>query len=337
MIVSDDDNSIRPKEARLATDSDLLAIETIGLTKSFSGRDVVSDVSLRVPRNSVFGFLGPNGSGKTTTIRMLLGLVSPDSGEVSLLGSSADRRENLGRVGAVVEGPGFYPYLSGLDNLRRFAQVSISGQRKLNPNSQKLTDDDLVATLARVGLEEAKDKKFRAYSLGMKQRLAIASALSWPREVLVLDEPTNGLDPQGIVEVRELMSELKNQGMTIFVSSHILSEVEMVCSHIAIMRDGKLLFQGSTDDFKGTMEQRFTLRSKDVLLARSILINSGYSDESQIELAGEILSAKLNTNEIEKVVAALVTQGVGVRAIGLNTPSLEEAFVSLTGRSGHAR
>jgi ABC-2 type transport system ATP-binding protein len=314
-------------------------IETDDLTKGFGGRNVVEDVSLRVPAGSIFGFLGPNGSGKTTTIRMILGLVFPDRGEISLLGARDQklRRQQLSRVGAVVEGPGFYPYLSGLENLRRFSQVAYSAQKQLNLSIKRLTASDLCSALERVGLLEARAKKFRAYSLGMKQRLAIAAALLWPRELLVLDEPTNGLDPQGIVEVRELLTGLKEQGMTIFVSSHILSEVEMICSDIAVMGDGRLLFQGSTQAFRGSLGEQFVLETPDAGLAESILERLGLAEPGSIKIEKDRLSASLTIEEIERVVAALVNGGVRVRAVGKTSHSLEEAFVSLTGRSGHAR
>ncbi|NNN19631.1 MAG: ATP-binding cassette domain-containing protein [Acidimicrobiaceae bacterium] len=316
-----------------------MAIETKGLTKSFGGPNVVNDVSLQVPIGSIYGFLGPNGSGKTTTIRMILGLVTPDRGEVAILGAKEPRLRQLqlSRLGAVVEGPGFYPYLSGFDNLKRFAQVAYPAQRKLNPATEKLSVKQINAGLERVGLLEAKDKNFRAYSLGMKQRLAVAAALLWPRELLVLDEPTNGLDPQGIVEVRELLTSLRQQGMTIFISSHLLSEVEITCSHVAVMSDGALLFQGSTRAFRGTLGDLFVLETENSGLAKSILLQLGFVDPVSIEIRQGGLSAKLVTDKIEEVVAALVHGGVGIRAVSRSSPSLEQAFVALTGRSGHAR
>ncbi len=319
--------------------STALAIETEGLTKAFGGRNVVEEVCLRVPVGSIFGFLGPNGSGKTTTIRMILGLVFPDKGEVSILGANEPeaRRLKLSRLGAVVEGPGFYPYLSGFDNLKRFAQVAFPAQKRLNPSIGKLSKGDISNGLERVGLLEAKDKNFRAYSLGMKQRLAIAAALLWPRDLLVLDEPTNGLDPQGIVEVRELLSALKQQGMTIFVSSHILSEVEIICSDIAVMREGDLVFQGTTQAFRGSLGEQFTLETPDPALAESILLQLGFAEPDSVEIQNGRLNAKLTTDEVERVVAALVHGGVGIRSVGKSAHSVEEAFVTLTGRSDRAR
>ena len=311
------------------------AIETKSLTKAFSGREAVSDLSLQVPTGSIFGFLGPNGSGKTTTIRMMLGLVSPNKGDITILGQPVDYLNQLARVGVVVEGPGFYPYLSGLDNLQRFAEVSYPAQKRITSGVAKLRRADLLQSLDRVGLVDARDKKYRAYSLGMKQRLSIAAALMWPRDLLVLDEPTNGLDPQGIVEVRELITALNREGMTIFVSSHILSEIEMICSHIAVMRDGALQFQGSVEDFKGSLTKEFSLVTGQIDLAKEILVRFEFIDLRSCKIEGDRLTAQLSFDNIEEVVKTLVDQGVGIRSVGLLEPSLEDAFVALTGRSGN--
>ncbi|HEV8012616.1 MAG TPA: ATP-binding cassette domain-containing protein, partial [Pontimonas sp.] len=211
------------------------ALETSGLTKTFGSHDAVADLSLQVPHGSVFGFLGPNGSGKTTTIRMLLGLASPTSGEVTLLGHPIPGELDvaLPKVGALVEGPAFYPYLSGHKNLLRFD----AADRFSDPATR---GERVEGALARVGLSNASDKKAGEYSLGMKQRLGLANALLKPRELLILDEPTNGLDPQGTREVRNLIRSLASEGITIFLSSHLLGEIEQVCSHVAVMSEGAL-------------------------------------------------------------------------------------------------
>lgn len=320
-----------------SSELDPLVIETQSLTKSFSGREVVSDVSLKVRRGTVFGFLGPNGSGKTTTIRMLLGLVNPNRGSVSLLGQPIENGIQLSKVGVLVEGPGFYPYLSGFENLKRFAKVAKSARKKLDYKVAEPLDQIVLSALERVELIEAKDKKFRAYSLGMKQRLAIASALMWPRDLLVLDEPTNGLDPQGIVEVRDLLSSLNQQGMTIFVSSHILSEIEMICSDIAIMREGELKFQGSIESFKSSLVKQFMLTTRQSELASSVLAASGIVEDGSISVHGNQIRAQLIDDDVEALVKTLVEKGVGIRSVGMVEPSLEDAFVALTGRSGDVR
>ncbi|MBN9199931.1 MAG: ATP-binding cassette domain-containing protein, partial [Microbacterium chocolatum] len=238
-----------PEAARADPDADAgdLAIATRGLTKRFGAQTAVSDLDLRVPRGAVFGFLGPNGSGKTTTIRMLLGLIRPSAGDARVLGTAvpAGLDRVLPRVGALVEGPAFAPFLTGAQNLARLD----AADRRSNP----ATRGDRVATaLERVGLAHAARKKAHAYSLGMKQRLGLAGALLAPRELLVLDEPTNGLDPQGTREVRALVRALAAEGATVFVSSHLLAEVEQLCSHVGVMSGGRLVAQGTLDDFRRT-------------------------------------------------------------------------------------
>ena len=196
------------------------AIETNGLIKAFGDQKAVAGISLAVPRGSVFGFLGPNGSGKTTTIRMLLGLAEATSGDIKLLDHEIPKELQvaLPKVGALVEGPAFYPYMSGRNNLIRID----SADRFSDPSTRKARVD---AALERVGLSNAAKKKVHAYSLGMKQRLGLANALLKPRELLILDEPTNGLDPQGTREVRNLIRSLAAEGITIFLSSHLLTEI----------------------------------------------------------------------------------------------------------------
>jgi len=222
-----------------------LAVRTDGLTKRFGHQTVVDAVDLAVPTGSVYGFLGPNGSGKTTTIRMLLGLVAPTAGGVDLLGASMPRRaaEVLPAVGALVEGPAFHPYLSGRANLLRLD----AADRTAEPRSARARVD---AALDRVGLLAAAGKRYRAYSLGMRQRLAIASALLTPKDLLVLDEPTNGLDPQGTREVRQLVGSLAGDGTTVLVSSHLLAEVEQMCTHLGVMHVGRLVAQGSSAELR---------------------------------------------------------------------------------------
>jgi ABC-type multidrug transport system ATPase subunit len=204
--------------------ADSAPVVTSGLTKRFRRQIAVDRIDIEVTDGAVYGFLGPNGSGKTTTIRMLLGLISPTSGEISLLGSRmpSAARTVLRRVGSLVEGPAFHPYLSGRANLARLD----AADRYSDPGTSRLRID---SALDRVGLLAAAEKRYRAYSLGMRQRLAIANSLLMPRDLLVLDEPTNGLDPQGTREVRHLISELARDGATVLVSSHLLAEVEQSC------------------------------------------------------------------------------------------------------------
>ena len=234
-----------------------LAVASSGLTKRFRGGQVAVDhIDLAVPRGCVYGFLGPNGSGKTTTIRMLLGLAFPTSGSAELLGvpMPAGAVRVLPRVGSLVEGPGFYPFLSGYDNLAR----CDAADRTAEPRTAAAR---IGEALDRVGLLSAARKRYRHYSLGMKQRLAIAASLLTPRELIVLDEPTNGLDPQGTREVRGLIRTIAASGITVFVSSHLLAEVEQVCSHVGVMSSGRLVFQGPLTELRRTGATRIRVET----------------------------------------------------------------------------
>ncbi|WP_116412249.1 ABC transporter ATP-binding protein [Subtercola boreus] len=326
-----------------------LAIQTRGLTKVFGRQTVVNGIDLSVPRGSVFGFLGPNGSGKTTSIRMLLGLASATSGEITVLGQQMPKRAGtvLPRVGALIEGPGFYPFLSGTANLRRldsadrFARTSTRTAR-------------VGEALERVGLTHAAGKKVRAYSLGMKQRLGIANALLTPRDLIVLDEPTNGLDPQGTREVRNLVRSLTAEGTTVFVSSHLLAEIEQMCTHAAVMRAGNLVAQGSLDELRQAGQSRVRVLTPDPGPARRVLAELGLAVEVDADgrethpLDGESVTAPLDAGnwvdgpidagtrtdrplDPERIVAALVAAGVRVRGFAVERASLEDLFVALTG------
>ncbi len=211
-----------------------------------------------VPTGAVYGFLGPNGSGKTTTIRMLLGLAFPTSGQAELLGVPVPGGANrvLHRVGSLVEGPAFYPFLSGRDNLARYDAADRTADPRTMP-------DRISEALDRVGLLSAARKRYRHYSLGMKQRLAIAASLLRPRELIILDEPTNGLDPQGTREVRALVRQIAADGTTVFVSSHLLAEVEQVCTHVGVMRTGRLVFQGPLAELRRTGTARVVVQTAD--------------------------------------------------------------------------
>ena len=226
-----------------------------------------------VPRGSVYGFLGPNGSGKTTTIRMLLGLVYPTQGSHALLGvpMPAGTVQVLPRVGSLVEGPAFYPQLSGRDNLARVD----AADRTADPRTAKAR---ISEALDRVGLLAAKKKHYRAYSLGMKQRLAIAASLLQPRELIILDEPTNGLDPQGTREVRGLIREIATDGITVLVSSHLLAEVEQICTQVGVMRTGRLVFQGPLEELRARGAARIRVTTTDPTRAAEVLGKLGLAD-----------------------------------------------------------
>lgn len=300
------------------------AIYVDGLTKSFGDHKAVNDLTLEVPTGSVFGFLGPNGSGKTTTIRMLLGLASPSSGEIRLLGHTipADLDKALPSVGALVEGPAFYPYLSGRANLSRMDSAD-----RFSDSSTRAAR--VEGALARVGLLNASEKKAGAYSLGMKQRLGLANALLKPRELLILDEPTNGLDPQGTREVRNLIRSLAAEGITIFLSSHLLSEIEQLCSHVAVLSQGRLVADGALEELRSQAETRLVIDVDDVDAAITLVSGRGITDVSS---EGSRITAVIVPGlDVGMITKRLVTGGVQVSSITTETPSLEEYFVDLTG------
>jgi len=305
-----------------------LAIETRGLTKRFGHQTAVNAVDLAVPRGSVFGFLGPNGSGKTTTIRVALGLAAATSGQVSVLGQEMPRRlkDVLPRVGALVEGPGFYPFLSGAANLNR-----LDSADRYAPSATRRAR--VSEALDRVGLGHAAGKKVGAYSLGMKQRLGLANALLVPRELLVLDEPTNGLDPQGTREVRNLVRSLAAEGTTIFVSSHLLAEVEQMCTHVAVMSVGSLVAQGTLDELRRAGQTTVRVQTPDVGAAARVLARLGL-EPNQTEDGGAVrapLAVGAEAPAPEEIVAALVAADVRVRGFHVDEASLEDRFVALTG------
>jgi ABC-type multidrug transport system ATPase subunit len=308
--------------------SGALAISSRGLTKRFrSGQVAVDGVDLAVPTGSVYGFLGPNGSGKTTTIRMLLGLLRPTAGTHRLLDEPMPDRsaQVLPRVGALVEGPAFHPYLSGVDNLRRIDAVD----RTVDPATAARRID---VALDRVGLGGAAGKRYRHYSLGMRQRLGIAATLLRPRDLLVLDEPTNGLDPQGTREVRGLLLELAAAGTTVVLSTHLLSEVQQVCTHVGVMHRGRLVEQGPLTALAARSAARSAaraaVRTPQPSAAAQVLAAMGVG---AVRVDGDTVTGELGTLAPEAVVAALVHADVPVRGFDARSADLEQLFVELTG------
>jgi ABC-2 type transport system ATP-binding protein len=300
-----------------------LAVESAGLTKRFRRQVAVNAVDLAVPRGSVYGFLGPNGSGKTTTIRLLLGLIRPSAGGHALLGRPMPRAaaEVLPRVGALVEGPAFHPYLSGRANLLRLD----AADRTADPATAGAR---VSAALDRVGLLAAAAKRYRAYSLGMRQRLALAAALLAPRDLLILDEPTNGLDPQGTREVRSLITHLAADGATVLLSTHLLSEVEQICTHVGVMHLGRLVAQAPLAQLRARSVPRARVDTDRPEDAAHVLRGLGLSD---VDTGAGHATGVLGEIAPEKVVAALVHEDVPVRGFGVVAPDLEEMFVALTG------
>lgn len=323
----------------MSADASDLAIATRGLRKRFRGVEAVGGIDLSVPRGTVYGFLGPNGSGKTTTIRMLLGLIEASDGDIEVLGHAIPQRlaRVLPRVGALVEGPAFYPYLSGIANLRRLDAADRFADRTTRHQR-------IESAIDRVGLTHAANKKVHAYSLGMKQRLGIAHALGERHELLVLDEPTNGLDPQGTREVRSLIRSLADEGTTVFVSSHLLAEIEQMCTHAAIMSAGRLVAHGTLDELRGAGTAHAHVKTPDDGAARRVLAGLGLdvsapdaapaagSGVAAADAASGVVVATVSADvSAESIVAALVADGVRVRGFEVRQESLEDRFVELTG------
>ena len=298
-----------------------LAVSTNGLTKRFGDRTVVDRVDLAIPAGSVCGFVGPNGAGKTTTIRMLLGLIRPTAGGGSILGGSlAEPPTYLRKVGALIEAPAFYPQLSGQDNLRALARL---GQLNLKT---------VAPALARAGLTARAGDKYRSYSLGMKQRLGIAAALLPDPELLILDEPTNGLDPAGIVEMRGLIRSFADDGMTVLVSSHLISEIEQICDYVVMIRAGRLVHQGSVADLRATQQRDVIAAPEhdaDLEQLAKVLAAAGCTATVQpAEHAVRIETAGLSAADLNRLAAS---NGITLRQLAEQTRSLERAFFALTG------
>jgi ABC-2 type transport system ATP-binding protein len=294
-----------------------LAIQTRGLARLFPGGHGVRDLDLSVPAGSVFGFLGPNGAGKTTTIRLLLGLLRPDRGEVLLHGRPlhAERAAALAQVGALVESPALYPHLTGRDNLEVM--------RRLLGASPARIDEALAITTMR----DAADRRVREYSLGMRQRLAIAQAMLGAPKLLILDEPANGLDPAGILDMRRLLRALAAEhGMTVFVSSHQLSEVEQVASHVAVLREGRLRFSGAMADLRARIAPRLLLRADALAHAATVLANAG---EAAVAIDAETLAVVLQHRTEAQVNRLLVEAGLQVSHLVREQPSLETLFFQI--------
>lgn len=295
------------------------AIETRGLTRRFGAQLAVDDLSLLVPEAGVYGFLGPNGAGKTTTIRMLLGLIRPNAGEVRLFGESlaANHQSLMRRVGALVETPSLYPHLTGRENL----EVT----RRLLGAPRELID----RALGVVKLAQDAHRRVREYSLGMRQRLGLALALLNNPQLLILDEPANGLDPAGIHEMRDLIRRLPAEfGTTVFLSSHLLSEVEQIANHIGIIHRGRLLFQGTLAELQAQRQEHLTIGVRQAEQALRCLTAAGWSAHKRED--GLLTAAVTTLDAAAQINSLLVNQGLEVFHIALDQASLEDIFLSLT-------
>jgi ABC-2 type transport system ATP-binding protein len=298
----------------------VLAIRCCALTKRYRGRAVVDGLDLEVEQGELFGFLGPNGAGKTTTTRMLLGLVRPDGGEAWTLGSRVPCPDRLPQIGAIVEEPAFYPWLSGRRNLE------IVGDQ-----GGPVPAGGIDEALERAGIATAANHKVRTYSQGMRQRLGLAAALVRRPALALLDEPANGLDPAGIRELRDVLRQLADGGTTVFLSSHLLGEVERVCHRVAVIDRGRLVSVGPVDQLGGADERvRVKVQPSETTKARAALLGWTVTGDG----AGELLVAGAGGRDVNQALAAA---GIFASAISTEGLSLEERFLAITeGEHRHA-
>jgi ABC-2 type transport system ATP-binding protein len=287
-------------------------LETNALTKRYGDRLAVDSVTMTVRRGEVYGFLGPNGAGKTTTLRMSLGLVHPTSGSARVLGRPAGSAETTARVGALIEGPGFYPYLSGRANLQVMARY------------RGLPDSAADEALERVDLGERGGDRFKAYSLGMKQRLGVAAALMGDPELIVLDEPTNGLDPGGMADMRALILDLARGGQTVLLSSHLLAEVEEICDRVGVISRGRLLDESTVAELRGGRRLRVVATPVD----RALAVGMRFTENAVLD--GDAVVLDLPDERTPDVVRALVGDGLDVREAVVTERTLEEVFFEMT-------
>jgi ABC-type multidrug transport system ATPase subunit len=297
-----------------AADSGLV-IQTRALTKRYGdGIVAVDDLHLRVRRGEVYGFLGPNGAGKTTTLRMLLGLVRPTAGQATVLGAPPGSPQGLARTGAMVEAPAVYPHLSGRDNLRVLARYA------------GVADERVEAVLGQVGLSDRAADRSATYSLGMKQRLGVAAALLKDPELLILDEPTNGLDPAGMAEMRDFIRSLGKGERTVVLSSHLMGEVEQVADRVGVIRDGSLVAEGTVDQLRG----RAGLRVRAEPLAEAARLIGALPEVDRLTSTDGVLDVTVDTSQAPVINRVLVEAGVAVWELSAQQASLEDVFLELT-------
>lgn len=299
------------------------AIETFTLTKKYGPACAVDNLNLKVPEGSIYGFLGPNGAGKTTTMKLILGLIKPTAGSISLNGITVidkNRLDVLAQTGSLIESPSYYGHLTGRENLQIIAML------------KNVPDKEIDEVLHIVRMENQQHKKVSHYSLGMKQRLGLACALLGRPNVLLLDEPTNGLDPAGIQEMRELICSLPSQyGMTVLVSSHLLSEIEQIATYTGILNSGKMIFQGELEELQMHSKRELLLRTQDNGAALTLLKERQLACHLQ---GGQIVLPDLSDERMAELVALIVREGIGVLRIEEKQKNLEDIFLSLTGKRG---
>lgn len=295
-------------------------VSTHNLSKRYSNAYSVKDVNLSVCEGDIYGFLGPNGAGKSTTLKMILGLTRPTDGKVTVFGKDlgANRRLVLSQTGSLIESPSYYGHLTGLENMRVVQKL------------RDVPDKNVTEALKIVRLEKQKDKKVGQYSLGMKQRLGIAMAiLSFPK-LLILDEPTNGLDPAGIGEIRELIKSLPQRyEMTVLISSHLLSEIEQMATSVGIINDGMMMFQGSMEALKNKNRPTIMLKTKDNMLAQKILFDKGFSSKQHEDF---LVFESLIDKEVAQANRSLIEANIDVLRIEEHKKNLENIFLDITGK-----
>ncbi|QOS76506.1 ABC transporter ATP-binding protein [Paenibacillus sp. JNUCC31] len=295
-------------------------VETHNLSKSYGGTNRVHQVNLAVETGQIFGFLGPNGAGKTTTLKMLLGLIKPTEGTVKVFGKDLNKHRPsiLNQTGSLIESPSYYGHLTGLENMKVM-------QRLRNVPTKNIDE-----ALKIVRLENQKHKQADQYSLGMKQRLGIAMALLAFPSLLILDEPTNGLDPAGIGEIRELIKSLPSQyGITVLLSSHLLSEIEQIATSVGIISDGKLLFQGTMQSLQANNKATIRFQTTDPARAEKILLTQGYMPKIQ---GKQLVFDYLRDEDVSRMNKVLVEHDIPVIRIEEHKKSLEDIFLDLTGK-----
>jgi ABC-type multidrug transport system ATPase subunit len=294
---------------------DGFAVETRGLSKRYGERILAVDqLTMRVRRGEVYGFLGPNGAGKTTTLRILLGLIRPSSGSALVLGAAPGAPEGLGRLGALVETPAFYPFLSGRDNLRVLARHA------------DVPEPRIEAVLGEVELTGRAGDRFGTYSLGMKQRLGVAAALLKDPELLILDEPTNGMDAAGMAEMRAFIRSLGESGRTVLLSSHLMSEVEQVCDRVGVIRSGKLVGEGTLDELRG--QTRLRMRAEPLEAAERVVATLPAVE--QVAVVDGSLLITVDPRAAAAINRELVEGGIAVSELRPERASLEKIFLELT-------
>jgi ABC-2 type transport system ATP-binding protein len=286
-------------------------VEVTGLTKRYGDTLAVDGVDLTVLPGEVYGFLGPNGAGKTTTLRILTGLIAPTSGSVRVLGGAPGRADVLGRTGSMIESPAFYPYLSGLDNLLLLAEYAEVPRQRIDE------------VLELVDLTDRARGRFSTYSLGMKQRLGVAAALLKDPELVILDEPTNGLDPAGMRDMRRLIRELGSGGRTVLLSSHLLGEVQQICDRVGIINSGRMVAEHNVEELRG--EQELVVRATPKDRAHAIL--SGFGTVHQYD---DTLRVQLDPQKAAEVNRVLVEAGIAVSELHSTERALEDVFFELT-------